>query len=133
MKIAIIVQKDMPLGLIANCSAVLGLSLGARHPEIVGSKQADASGIVHPGITRLPIPILASGKEFLKQIVREALEDHSLDVVPFNNVAQQSKNYREYSTRLSENRFENLEFIGVLLAGPKKAVSGFTGRLPLAK
>ncbi len=133
MKAAIIVQKNLPQGLIANCSAVLGLSLGARHPEIVGPKQADASGIGHPGITQLPIPVLASGEEFLKQIAREALEDPSLDVIPFNNVAQQSKNYNEYSTRLSETPFEKLEFLGVLLAGPKKTVSGFTGQLPLAK
>lgn len=80
----------------------------------------------------MPIPILAASRDHLKQVVLQGLEDPRLDTIPFNDVARQSKNYDDYGTRLSGRRFEHLNDIGVLLVGPKKAVSRLTGGLPLA-
>lgn len=98
----------------------------------MGPDRTDGSGTTHPGITRLPIPILAASRDHIKQVALQGLEDPRLDTVPFNDVAQQSKNYDDYGLRLSGTPFEHLNYIGVLLVGPKKAVSRLTGGLPLA-
>jgi len=131
MKAAIIVDTTLPLGLIANSAAVLGASLGALHPEIIGEDLADLSGRRHAGITGLPIPILGADKEQLRKLVDSA--EHDIDLVAFNDVAQRCKNYQEYSKLLAAVPSDTLRYLALLVVGKKQAVNRLTGSLPLAK
>lgn len=44
LKTVMIVNKELPVGLIANTTAVLGISLGNLFPDIVGHDIQDADG-----------------------------------------------------------------------------------------
>ena len=68
-KCVLIVDNTLPTGIIANISAVLSMvPLGKTNPEIIGKDVKDASGIIHAGITQLPIPILGASKTELRHI-----------------------------------------------------------------
>ncbi|ADK79287.1 DUF2000 domain-containing protein [Sediminispirochaeta smaragdinae] len=133
MKAAIIVDTALPLGLIANSAAVLGASLGALHPEIIGEDLADLSGRRHAGITGLPIPILGADKERLRKLVDSAEHDDDIDFIAFNDVAQRCKSYKEYSELLATVPSDTLRYLALLVVGKKQAVNRLTGSLPLAK
>ncbi|NBB90150.1 MAG: DUF2000 family protein [Spirochaetes bacterium] len=133
MKATIVVNSSMPIGLIANTAAVLGVSLGGARPEIIGHDVVDASGTTHPGITGLPIPILSADDSRLKQLVLAARTNEELQVVPFNDIAQKCRSYSDYEASLSTSETRELSFLGVLLVGTKRSVSSLVGSLPLLK
>lgn len=62
-KYAIILDEDLPLGLLANSSAVLALTLGKEVDGILGYDIEDGSGETHRGITNTVLPILKTKKE----------------------------------------------------------------------
>ena len=64
-----VINRDLPLGLVANTAAVLGISLSKIYQEaIVGGDIVDADGNLHLGITAQTIPILSASREHLKEI-----------------------------------------------------------------
>lgn len=133
MKVAIVVDRQLPIGLIGNCAAVLGVSLGMTHPDIVGPDLQDHSGIEHRGITGLPIPILSSDRDQLRELVQTCQSEPSITVIAFNDVAQRCKSYPEYEEKLAQTAFSSLNFLGILLIGSAQAVSRLTGSLPLLR
>lgn len=133
MKVAIVVDRQLPIGLIGNCAAVLGVSLGATHPDIVGPDLPDHSGIQHRGITGLPIPILSTDRDHLRELMHASQTEESITVIAFNDVAQRCKSYPEYQEKLSQAPFQSLNFLGLLLIGSPQAVSRLTGSLPLLR
>lgn len=50
MKCVIIIDSELPIGIMANTSAILGVTLGKLIPEQVGADVKDASGQTHLGI-----------------------------------------------------------------------------------
>lgn len=63
MKIVMVINKELPIGLIANTAAVLGISAGKIYEEIVGDDIQDSDGNIHTGITTKTIPILEGTTE----------------------------------------------------------------------
>lgn len=57
MKIVMLVNKELPLGLIVNTAAVLGVSLGKLKNELVGEDYLDKVNCIHPGIAKSAIPL----------------------------------------------------------------------------
>lgn len=130
MKATIIVKNSLPLGLIANATAVLGVSLGAMLPEIVGPDLLDGSGDKHPGITGTPIPVLQAAPQKLANLAKEA-HDKQVKMVGFTGVAQQSKSYEEYERKLQSMDSLEIDYLAVLLVGDKGHINRLTGSLPL--
>ena len=71
-KCVMVIDESLPLGIIANTAAIMGITLGKKMPEVVGADVTDQSGNEHLGIIELPVPILRGSKEIIKQI-REKL------------------------------------------------------------
>ncbi|MBP1765416.1 MAG: hypothetical protein H6Q65_2474, partial [Firmicutes bacterium] len=119
MKVAMIINKDLPVGLIANASAVLGISLGRLFPEIVGADIMDATGSMHTGITAKTIPILGASLDQVKSIrdklFTEAYED--VVVVDFSEIAQKCLDYENYTTLLSNVERSEIYYLGICLCG----------------
>ena len=89
-KCVMVIDSELPTGVIANTSAILGMTLGKRFPEQVGNDVTDASEKTHLGIITVPVPILKGSREMLKKL-RENLyntEFNDLTVVDFSDVAQ---------------------------------------------
>lgn len=131
-KCVIVVDQELPIGLIANTSAIMGITLGKKHPEVVGKNVIDKSGMEHLGIIEFPVPILKSKGEEIKKIREKLYEDNFSDVlcVDFTDVAQGCKSYEEFIDKISRVPLDDLKYMGVCLCGPKKKVNKLTAQCP---
>ena len=71
-KCVMVMDEDLPLGVIANTAGIMGITLGKHMPETVGPDVRDKSGREHLGIIEFPVPILKADKEKIRSI-REQL------------------------------------------------------------
>lgn len=134
-KCVMVLDEHLPLGLIANTAAILGITLGKKMPEVVGADVADQSGNAHLGIIEFPVPILKGTPENLKAL-REKLyapEFEEVTVVDFSDLAQSCKTYDEFISKMHTAAEIDLSYFGVALCGPKKKVNKLTGSLPLLR
>lgn len=131
-KLVMVIDTNLPLGLIANTAAVLALSVGAQIP-LIGPDVTDGSQSLHRGITTIPIPILKSDVEGVKEIRSKASAMEGLFVVDVTDAAQTTTTYEDYTRKLSQLRSEELRYLGVVLYGPKKLVNKLTGSLALLR
>lgn len=134
-KCVMVVDEHLPLGLIANTAAIMGITLGKQMPEVVGADVADQSGNTHLGIIEFPVPILKGSPEIIKEI-REKLyqpEFQDLTVVDFSSLAQGCKTYEEFIQKMSQVPESTLEYLGIAICGAKKKVNKLTGSMPLLR
>ena len=133
-KCVIVIDQALPLGLIANTAAVLSLSIGTHHPEMIGADIHDHTGDIHKGITVLPVPIL-KGTVGSLQTLREAVKPYEpeLTVVDLISATQTTQNYAEYSREMKSIPQDQLIYSGIALYGKKKLVNKFTGNLGLLR
>ncbi len=134
-KCVMVIDESLPLGIIANTAAILGITLGRQMPEVVGADVTDQSGHVHLGIIEFPVPILRGTTESIKEM-REKLyqPDYAdLTVVDFSDLAQGCKTYEEFIEKMSGVPESELQYFGVAICGEKKKVNKLTGSLPLLR
>ncbi len=135
LKCVMVIDADLPLGLIANTAAVLALSLGKRIEGIIGPDLIDGSGKPHVGITNIAIPILKGTKPLIKELKLKTVSAEFADlfVVDFSNIAQTIMQYELYAEALSKRSSEEIDYLGIALWGSKKKVARLTGNLPLLR
>lgn len=134
-KCVMVIDKNLPSGIIANTAAIMGITLGKEMPEVVGANVTDLSGNEHPGIIEFPVPILKSSPEIIKTI-REKLyqpDFQDLTVVDFSDLAQGCKTYDEFISKIGSVSESALQYLGLAICGPKKKVNKLTGSLPLLR
>ena len=131
-KIALIIDADLPVGLIANTAAVLALTLGNGIGGLIGPDVPDGSGQVHTGITTTPIPILKGTAQTIRDLRGRAV-DTGLLVVDFSDAAQTTTTYDDYTAKLLIRLAEDLQYLGIAISGPRKLVNKLTGSLPLLR
>lgn len=134
-KCVMIIDESLPLGIIANTAAIMGITLGKMMPEVVGADVVDQSGNEHLGIIEFPVPILRGNTEILKEI-REKLyqpEYEELTVVDFSDLAQSCKTYDEFIEKMGQEQAETLNYLGIAICGPKKKVNKLTGSMGLLR
>lgn len=135
LKCVMIIDEKLPLGVIANTAAILGITFGKHFPEAVGADVTDKSGGVHLGIIEFPVPILKGSAELIREI-RQKLSTKGFEdvaVVDFSDTAQGCKTYDEFTEKIAETEEENLLYLGIGLFGEKKKINKLTGNLPLLK
>lgn len=134
-KCVIVIDESLPAGIIANTTAILGISLGRLVPEAVGPDVEDASGRLHRGIITLPVPVLKGDRESLRTL-REKLyapDFSDLIVVDFSDVAQGCHVYDDYIQKAGATQESDHNYLGIVLFGNKKKVNKLTGSLPLLR
>jgi len=131
-KCVMIIDSTLPLGLIANTSAILGITLGHKLDSIIGEDLIDASQTKHFGITSIPIPILNGNTtvihELLEKIKKNSWND--LVIVDFSNTAQTCKDYQEKVKSLPSAMFQ---YLGIGLYGSSRKINKLTGNMPLLR
>ncbi len=136
MKIVMVINKELPIGLVANTAAVLGISLSNMfQQDIVGCDIQDANGNIHIGITAQTIPVLGGSRQQIKDI-RDLMFDSShseITVIDFSEVAQKCLEYEDYIRTLSCLPSSDIYYLGICLYGPKKKVNKLTGNLGLLR
>jgi len=133
VKCVMVVDENLPLGLIVNTAAVLGVTLGKHYPDMVGADVFDKTGKCHIGITELPIPILKGDSSLIKEL-RERLYDPELSdltVVDFTDTAQSCNTYDIYTEKISGVSETDLNYYGIAIFGNKKQVNKLTGSIAL--
>ncbi|TCO68799.1 DUF2000 domain-containing protein [Marinisporobacter balticus] len=135
MKCVMIIDKDLPIGIIANTSAALGISLASQIDGLIGKKLEDMDGRVHEGVTNIPIPILALSKEELKNKYDEILEkkDEDIKIIGFSDVAQKSLSYDDYENKLILTGKEQINYLGLCIYGLKKKVNKLTSNFKMLR
>lgn len=135
MKCVMIIDMDLPAGVAANTTAALGISLAGRIKGLVGKRLTDLNGRIHEGVTNIPIPILASSKEELREKHDEIMENSDPDIllIGFSDVAQKSLNYEDYEKKLAFKAKEQIGFLGICIYGPRSKVNKLTGNLRMLR
>jgi hypothetical protein len=133
MKIVIVLDKDLPVGLLANAAAVLAFSAARHLPGGVGHDLVDADGGLHPGITALPIPVLASEADRLVELRTLAQSLPGVGCVDFSETARRARRYEDYEAALGGAKASELKYLGLCLYGEPASVKRLTGHLPLVK
>ena len=128
----IVIDAALPAGRAANAAAVIALTLGKRHPHLVGADLVDASGHVHPGLIPIGIAVLAASAAELCALRAKALSG-GIDVVDFPSEGQTTTDYAAFGARVRGIATEDLSYAGVGLYGRRKAVGRVVGRFSLLK
>lgn len=134
-KCVMVIDENLPLGIIANTAAIMGITLGKEMPEVVGSDVTDQSGKEHLGIIEFPVPILKGSQDIIKEI-REKLyqpDFQDLTVVDFSDLAQSCKTYEEFIEKMRSVSEGTLKYLGLAICGSKKKVNKLTGSMPLLR
>lgn len=134
-KCVVILNADLPLGVLANTATILGISLGKFIPHQVGPSVFDQSNLEHTGVIQIPVPILQTNTDKIKSI-RETIAQpkyEELMVVDFSDVAQSCLNYDDYIMKMAKVESTQLNYFGLAIYGTKKLVNKLTGDLPLLR
>lgn len=134
-KCIMVIDEHLPLGIIANTAAIMGITLGKKMPEVVGADVSDKTGNAHLGIIEFPVPILKGNSESIREIREKLYESEfaELTVVDFSDLAQSCKTYEEFIVRMKNASETDLTYFGVAICGAKKKVNKLTGSLPLLR
>lgn len=134
-KCVIVVDENLPLGIIANTAAILGITMGMKMPDVVGNDVLDLEGNSHMGIIQFPVPILKGNTEILKKLRTKLFEPQfaELTVVDFSDLAQGCKTYDEFISKMENTSEVKLNYIGIAICGNKKKINKLTGNMPLLR
>ena len=134
-KCVMILDERLPLGIMANTAAILGITLGKAMPEVVGADVTDKTGREHAGIIEFPVPILKGDRESIKALRERLYEPEFSDVtvVDFSDLAQGCKTYDEFIAKMKDAPERDLNYFGIAMCGVKKKISKLTGQMPLLR
>ena len=130
-KCVVILSEGLSSGQALNCTALLGSSLGAQFPNLIGENYKDADGVFHLGLLSLPIVILKATEQDLIQIRHNALELEKTKCIDLTNVSQEAMKYNELVERASKTRFSAFKYIALSLFGDPDEINGLTRNLKL--
>ncbi|KPL71168.1 DUF2000 domain-containing protein [Leptolinea tardivitalis] len=135
MKCVMVIDQNLPLGLIANTAAVLAISLGKKVDGIVGEDVVDRDGTVHKGITRATVPLLKGDSSLIRSLRSRLLSmpENSLFFVDFCDIAQQSKRYEDYTANIALTSECDLTYLGIAIYGEDREVNKLTGNIGLLR
>ena len=132
-KSVLVLDEALPLGLMLNTAAVLGITLGRKVEDILGPDAVDGSGQVHTALTRVTVPILKGSAAILAAIRERAATATGLIVADVSAPAQQSRSAEEYLEKVARVPAHELTYLGVALYGEARQVARLTGSLPLLR
>lgn len=134
-KCVMVIDENLPLGMIANTAAIMGITLGKQIPEVVGTDVYDCMGNGHLGIIEFPVPILRGNVAIMKSIREKLYEPAFSDllVVDFSDLAQGCKTYDEFIDKMKGVSGTELNYLGLAICGAKKKVNKLTGSMALLR
>ncbi len=134
-KCVIVVDEGMEIGVIANVTAILSISLGKLRPDISGDDTIDAENHIHSGLIQVPVPVLKASADKVAEIRNRLFADEFDDVscIDFTNVAQECMTYTDYTDTMKHSTKDDLMYMGIAMVGNKKKVNKLTGSLGLLR
>ena len=130
-KAAIIINPDLPLGLLANSVACITSGLFLDGQEYVGETIA-GSDLTYIPITKIPILLLKPGSNFLRDLLKKA-QKQNLKYMAFTKEAQSTTDYDQYAERVNGKSSDSVTLLGLGVVGHEKAVNSVVGSLPMLR
>ncbi len=130
-KAAIIINPDLPVGLLANAVACITSGLFVNGGELVG-EEIIGSGVNYIPITKIPILILKPGNTPLIDLCRRA-QEMDLKYMAFTREAQTTTNYEEYKKRVVGKNIDDVILVGLGIVGTEEKINSLTGNLPMLR
>lgn len=134
VRIAIVVNPALPLGLLANTVGAISIGLGARLPHLAGTRLKDGDGRSIDASANRPVPILQADADTLRALTLKAsplIDD--LAVVAFPAFARAVHDFDDYQCVFPTRALDAETIDGIGLAGPTKLVKSLTGSLKLLR
>ena len=128
----IVLDDALPPGLAANAAAVLAVTLGAREPALVGADLIDGDDGVHPGLFPNGLPVLKAPRATLAE-VREKAAGNGVGLIDLPSFGQQTTDYEAFRAAVARTPAADLEYLGLVVYGTRRAVGRLTGNLPLLR
>ncbi|MFG1927147.1 DUF2000 domain-containing protein [Cryptosporangium sp. NPDC048952] len=132
-KWVVVVDRDLPVGLIANAAACLSATIGQQRPDLLGPVTADASGVEHQPLPFIGCSILGADAETVHRVRTKAATRPTLLVVDMPQLAQQATAYTEYQATMAATPHEELAYYAVGLVGPRNQIDKVVGGLQLLR
>jgi hypothetical protein len=134
MRLAIIVNPDLPVGLLANTVGAIGIGLGAKLPVLGNSQLTDRDRKILDTSSNRPVPILQAPPDVIAVAMRRALPiPEGASVVPFPAFARSLHDFADYQATFPTRSLDGETIDGLGLAGPAKWVKSLTGALKLLR
>lgn len=134
IRLAIIVNPELPPGLIANTVAAISIGIGATIPALGARQLTDRLDRKIDISSNQPIPILQADGGTIQSLLLKALaEKDRRAIVPFPAFARALHNYSNYELAFPERDLANEVIDGLGIAGPVRWVRSLTGALRLLK
>jgi hypothetical protein len=134
IRIAIVINPALPLGLVANTVGAIAIGLGARLPVLAGTRLSDGQGRTIDVSSNQPVPILAADADVLRGLTLKAIACHpDLAVVPFPAFARSLHAFADYQRSFPQRDLSVETIDGLGLAGADKLVRSLTGSLRLLR
>ena len=134
IRLAIVVNPELPSGLVANTVGAVSIGLGARFPRLGASRLADRAGRFIDISANRPVPILQAGGDTIRDLLLKALpEPGDVAVVPFPAFARALHRYLDYEADFPNRDLATETIDGLGLAGPTKWIRSLTGSLKLLR
>lgn len=134
IRLAIIINPDLPLGLIANTASAIAIGLGARFPGLAARHLTDQQDRTIDISSNLPVPVLQADADAIRTLLLKALSQQGeRAIVPFPAFARSLHDYREYEATFPGRDLAEEVIDGVGIAGPAKWVKSLTGSLKLLR
>lgn len=133
MKCVVIINENLPVGLIANTAAILGGAMAKQLPDTIGKDVYDKNKNLHAGIITFPVPVLKTSSENIKKIRQKLYQTSDLYVTDFSDLAQKCKTYDEFIQKMQQTEEKELQYFGIAICGKSKKVNQISGNIPLLK
>lgn len=134
IRLAIVVNPELPSGLVANTVGAVSIGLGARFPGLAASQLADRAGRSIDISANRPVPVLQASGEAIRGLLLKALaEPGDVAVVPFPAFARSLHRYVDYEADFPNRDLAEEVIDGLGLAGPTKWIRSLTGSLKLLR
>ncbi|MGK9165423.1 DUF2000 domain-containing protein [Inquilinus limosus] len=138
LRLAVVVNPDLPLGLVANTAGAIAIGLGAKLPALAARRLTDRGDRTIDISSSQPVPILQADAGTIRALLLKALArpDEGAGeraVVPFPAFARSLHFYAEYEAAFPDRDLSEEAIDGLGIAGPAKWVRSLTGSLKLLR
>ena len=134
IRLAIVVNPALPLGLVANTVGAISIGLGAKFPALAARQLTDREARIIDISSNMPVPVLQADAETITSLLLKVLpRQDDRAVVPFPAFARSLHDYREYEATFLDRDLVGEAIDGLGLAGPSKWVKSLTGSLKLLR
>ncbi|WP_437615351.1 DUF2000 family protein [Erwinia sp. V71] len=120
-KIAFIVRDDLATWQRLNVVAFLATGIASAAPEIMGQPYIDAAGRHYGKISGQPMLIFAADLAGLQSVHRKGIE-RELTLIPYVEAMFSTGNDEANREVFLAEDASNMNFVGLGIRGPKKAV-----------